>query len=159
MAYTPPEIGRNGDRVWIRELGIGDIPALLPLYLDWYNGHEGGCWTPETAGKRIRQVLTMEDAWGLVLEDEHALIGFVMGYFKQYDDILGYTLEEIVVAGDRQGRGLGTLLLGELEKRAREKGASCVELQAVADEMHEHWYGKAGYRNAKNFVLKVKWLE
>ena len=30
------------------------------------------------------------------------------------------------------------------------------ELQAVKDEMHERYYGKAGYRDAKNFVLKVK---
>ena len=143
----------------IRELGIEDIPALLPLYLDWYNGHEGSCWSQETASKRIRQVLTMEDAWGLVLEEDIGLVGFAMGYFKQYDDIVGYTLEEIVIAGDRQGQGLGTLLLGELEKLVREKGASCVELQAVADEMHEYWYGKAGYKNAKNYVMKVKWLE
>ena len=143
----------------IRELRMDDIPSLLPLYLDWYNGHEGGCWTEEAASRRIRQVLTTQDAYGLLLEEDGCPVGFAMGYFKHYDDLVGYTLEEIVIAGDRQGRGLGTRLLGELEKRARERGASCVELQAVADEMHEHWYGKAGYRNAKNFVLKVKWLE
>lgn len=37
-------------------------------------------------------------------------------------------------------------------------GASCVELQAVKDEMHERYYGKAGYYDTKNFVLKVKWF-
>lgn len=115
----------------IRELRVEDIPCLLPLYLDWYNGHEGGCWTEETAGRRIRQVLTVQDAYGLVLEENGCPVGFVMGYFKQYDDIAGYTLEEIVIAGDRQNRGLGTLLLGELEKRVRAKGAACVELQAA----------------------------
>ena len=26
------------------------------------------------------------------------------------------------------------------------------------DKMHEKYYGKAGYRDAKNFVMKVKWL-
>jgi len=31
-----------------------------------------------------------------------------------------------------------------------------VELQAVNDDMQEQYYGKAGYQNAKNFVLKVK---
>ena len=36
---------------------------------------------------------------------------------------------------------------------------SCVELQAVNDEMHENYYGKAGYRNANNFVMKLKWFE
>lgn len=27
------------------------------------------------------------------------------------------------------------------------------------DEMHERYYGKAGYGDAKNFVMKVKWLD
>ncbi len=47
-------------------------------------------------------------------------------------------------------------MLKELEMRVQEKGAACIELQAVADEHHEHYYGKAGYHNAKNFVMKVK---
>lgn len=54
--------------------------------------------------------------------------------------------------------GLGSRLLKELEQRVREKGAACVELQAVNDGMHEKYYGQAGYHNAKNFVLKVKWF-
>ena len=51
------------------------------------------------------------------------------------------------------------MLLRELEQRVKEKGASCVELQAVNDDMHERYYGKAGYQNVKNFVMKVKWFE
>jgi predicted N-acetyltransferase YhbS len=82
-----------------------------------------------------------------------------MGYFKQYDDIVGYTLEEIIVSRENQNKGLGSALLAEVEHRVKEKGASCVELQAVSDEMHERYYGKAGYKNAKNFVMKVKWFE
>lgn len=38
------------------------------------------------------------------------------------------------------------------------KGAACMELQAVKDEHHERFYGKVGFRNAKNFVMKVKWF-
>lgn len=143
----------------ISEMSLNDVKSVLPLYIDWYNDHEGGCWTVETAGKRIRQVLTIEDSYSLLMrDDEGGIVGFVMGYFKQYDDIVGYTLEEIVIAAEYQHRGLGSALLKEVESRIREKGASCVELQAVNDEPHERYYGKAGYRNASNFVMKVKWL-
>lgn len=55
--------------------------------------------------------------------------------------------------------GYGSALLKDLESCVRKKGAACIELQAVADEHHEHYYGKAGYHNAKNFVMKVKWFE
>ena len=92
-------------------------------------------------------------------DDSGLVCGFAMGYFKQYDDIVGYTLDEILVSREYQNRGLGSLLLAELESRVKSNGASCVELQAVKDEMHERYYGKAGYRDAKNFVLKVKWFE
>ena len=46
-----------------------------------------------------------------------------------------------------------------LEAKVKDAGASCIELQAVNDEMHERFYGKAGFGNAGNFVMKVKWFE
>lgn len=142
----------------VREITPEDIPAVLPFYIAYYNGQEGGQWTERTAAKRIHQVLSMEDAYGLLAEDKGAALGFAMGYFKQYDDVIGYTLEEIVVDCRFQNRGIGSMLLRELEQRVKEKGAACVELQAVNDVMHERYYGKAGYRNAQNFVMKVKWF-
>ena len=63
-------------------------------------------------------------------------------------------MEEIVIDGARQHQGYGSALLVELEHRVREKGAACVELQAVNDLLHDGFYSKAGYGNAKNFVMK-----
>lgn len=139
---------------------IKDIDLIVPLYIEYYNNHEEGCWTEETAKRRISQVLTMNDSYSLMMKDnEGEVCGFVMGYYKQYDDIVGYTLEEILIAHKHQNKGYGSVLLAELEVRVKEAGASCVELQAVKDEMHERYYGKVGYRDAKNFVLKVKWFD
>jgi len=113
-----------------------------------------------TAKKRIQQVLKIEDSYSLIMKDDTGEVcGFAMGYFKQYDDILGYTLEEILISYSHQNKGLGSILLSELEAKVKEAGASCIELQAVKDEMHERYYGKAGYNDAKNFVMKVKWFE
>ncbi len=142
-----------------REIAVADIPAILPLYISYYNNQEGSCWNEDTAGKRIHQVLSMEDGFGLVLEEENQILGFAMGYFKQYDDIIGYTLEEIVIAYEHQNKGLGSMLLRQLEQQVKKKGAACVELQAVNDNMHQRYYGKAGYHDAQNFVMKVKWFQ
>ena len=131
--------------MFIREMGIEDIPAVLPLYISYYNGHENSCWNEDTAGKRIHQVLSMEDSYGLILENGNGVLGFAMGYFKQYDDIVGYTLEEIVIAYEYQNKGVGSMLLRELEANVKEGGASCVELQAVNDDKHERYYGKAWF--------------
>lgn len=142
----------------IDEMSVEDINLVLQLYIDYYNNQEESCWTEETTGKRIRQVLTMQDSYSLIMKDDvGAVCGFAMGYFKQYDDIIGYTLEEIVIASAEQNKGLGSRLLAELETRVKAAGAACIELQAVKDEKHERFYGKAGFRDAKNFVMKVKW--
>ena len=144
----------------INEMKVEDIELVLPLYIEYYNNHEDGCWTEATAKKRIKQVLTMDDSYSLIMKDDNDVVcGFAMGYFKQYDDIVGYTLEEIIISYQYQNQGLGSKLLAELETRVKEAGAACVELQAVKDEMHERFYGKAEYRDASNFVLKVKWFE
>lgn len=141
-----------------REMTVDQVGKVLPLYIDYYNTCEEGEWTVETAGKRIRQVLGMDGGWGLILEENGEVLGFVMGYFKQYDDLVSFILEEIVVERGHQGKGLGTALLAETERRVQSLGAAGVELSAVNDEMHAHFYGKAGYRSAKNFVPKVKWF-
>ena len=147
----------NG-RFSFREMGPEDAGAVVPLDIDYYNACEGGQWTEETAGRRIRQVLGMDGGWGLLLEEDGQPAGFVMGYFKPYDDLTSFTLEEIVIARGRQGRGLGSLLLAEAERRVREQGAAGVELSSVNDELHQHFYEKAGYGDAKNFVQNVKWF-
>lgn len=33
-----------------------------------------------------------------------------------------------------------------------------IQLSAVNDALHEHFYGKLGYQNASNLVLKTKML-
>lgn len=135
-----------------------DIAKVIPLYIDYYNKHEGGCWTYETAYKRIHQVWSREDSYCLILEHAQDPIGFAMGYFEQYDDISAYDLIEIVVAAAYQNKGIGANFMAELEKRVKEMGAAIIQLQAVNDEMHEHFYEKLHYKDAKNFVLKVKGL-
>lgn len=143
----------------IKEIDISDISSVIPAYISYYNEQENSSWTEATVKKRIYQVLTTQDSYGLIMKDKDITIGFVMGYFKQYDDIRSYFLEEILIATEYQNKGYGSALLKEIETRVINKGASCIEMQAVSDELHEHYYGKAGYRNAKNFVMKVKWFE
>ncbi len=62
-----------------------DIGLVVPLYIEYYNNHEDGCWTEETAKRRIRQVLTMEGAYSLMMKDDEGdVCGFVMGDSKQW---------------------------------------------------------------------------
>lgn len=135
-----------------------DIVRILPLYLEQYNTFEDGCWTEESACRRIHQFWSIEGSYCLLAQEQGKPVGFVLGYLKQFDDCRTYHLEEIVIAHDRQGQGLGTALMEETERRVKALGAAMIHLDAVNDEMHRHFYDKLGYRNVSNFVPKTKLL-
>lgn len=78
--------------------------------------------TEASAGKRIRQVLSIQDSYSLLLEEEGTVIEFAMGYFKQYDDIVGYTFEEILITYEYKKKGIGSFLLKELEPACERAG-------------------------------------
>ena len=135
-----------------------DIHRVIPLYIEHYNTYEDGTWTEETTYKRIHQVWSREDSLCMILERGGEVLGFVMGYFEQYDDIQAYDLVEIVIAHGYQGQGIGTRFMGMIETKVREFGGAMIQLQAVNDEMHNRFYGKLNYQNCSNLVLKSKWL-
>jgi len=135
-----------------------DIEKVIPLFMEYYNNYEDGEWTYDTTYKRIHQVWSREDALCFILENDENVLGFVMGYFEQYDDIKAYDLIEIVIAYECQNQGIGTALMLEVEKRVKEAGGAMIQLQAVNDEMHEKFYGKLQYNTCNNFVIKSKWL-
>ncbi|MCR0569845.1 GNAT family N-acetyltransferase [[Clostridium] innocuum] len=132
------------------------VDAVVKLYIDYYNTYEGGCWTYDKAYKRLHQLMTIEDALCFIQMVDHVISGFVMGYFKEFDDLTGYYLEEIVVVKQFQGAHLGTHFLNKLEKTVKANGASFIELLSVNDEMHAHFYTKNGYKNAENMIFKCK---
>jgi L-amino acid N-acyltransferase YncA len=120
-----------------RQMTEADLQLVVEKYIEYYNTVEECCWTYEKAYKRIHQVLTMEGSMCMVQTDEDDNItGYLMGYYKEYDDIRGYYLEEIVIFMGNQGKGYGSDFLKELKKVVRENGVSIIELSSVNDDAH-----------------------
>lgn len=141
-----------------RKMNEEDIQKIVPLYIEYYNNNEDAEWTTETTYKRIHQVWNREDAYCLVWENKNDIVAFAIGYFEQYDDCFAYDLVEIVVATHLQNKGYGSRFMKELETCVKDEGAMLIQLQAVNDDLHNHFYGKLGYKDASNLVLKTKIL-
>ena len=141
-----------------RMMAEEDIDRVVPLYIEHYNNYEGGEWTQQTTYKRIHQVWSREDSLCMMLESGNEVIGFVMGYFEQYDDIQAYDLVEIVIAHEYQGKGIGAEFMALIEAKVKELGGAMIQLEAVNDDMHNRFYGKLGYKDCSNLVPKSKWL-
>ena len=133
-----------------------DVPVISKKYMDYYNNNEGGCWIYEKACKRIHQMVTIEDSLCLIQRDGGEITGFVIGFFKEYDDLREYYLEEIVVFAEYQNKGYGKALLEEIERRIRDEGAEHIDLTSVNDEHHLHFYTGFGMYAAKNLVIMGK---
>jgi len=107
-----------------------DLEYVVTKNIEYYNTVEDCCWTYEKAYKRIHQVLAMEDSMCMLqIDDNNTITGYLMGYYKEYDDIRGYFLEEIVIFKGFQGNGYGTDFLKTLEQLIHKNGASIIELE------------------------------
>lgn len=148
----------ENEDVEYKVLEVSDIENLVSLYNKYYNTYEGCEWTDSTTYKRIHQVVTREDSFGLVVQNKGIIIGFVMGYFEQYDDGMVYDLIEIVIAHEYQNKNYGTLLMCELEKQVKALGGFMIQLTAVNDIQHNEFYTKLGYGDCSNLILKSKVL-
>ena len=133
-----------------------NLDAVVRSYVEYYNTFEDGCWTYEKAYKRIHQVMTIEDAECMVQYDDGKMTGFVMGYYKEFDDLRAYFLEEIVIFAASQNKGYGTAFLKELEDVTRRNGVEHIELISVNDEHHMHFYKKSGFYAASNLAMMGK---
>lgn len=141
-----------------RRMTEKDIEKIVPLYIEYYNNNEDAEWTTETTYKRVHQVWSREDSYCLVWENKNDIVAFAIGYFEQYDDCFSYDLVEIVVTTQLQNKGYGSRFMKELESCVKNEGAMLIQLQAVNDDLHNHFYGKLGYKDASNLVLKTKIL-
>lgn len=142
----------------LRKMSKEDINNVVPLYIEYYNNNEDAEWTTETTFKRIHQVWSREDSYCLIWENKNGIVAFAIGYFEQYDDCFAYDLVEIVVTIQLQNKGYGTVFMKQLEDCIKKEGAMLIQLQSVNDDLHNHFYGKLGYKDASNLVLKTKIL-
>ena len=142
-----------------KKLTEEDIDEVVQKYVDYYNNYDNGCWTYEKAYKRIHQVMTIEDSECFVQYDDGEMCGFVMGYYKEFDDLKAYFLEEIVIFAEYQNKGYGATLMEELEAIVIRNGVEHLELISVNDEHHMHFYKKLGFYAARNLVMMGKHFE
>ena len=95
-------------------------------------------------------------AVGVSEYDDDKLVGFVMSYYKEFDDLKALYIEEIVVFKKYQNTGYGKEMMNHIEKEAIDSGVEHIELLSVNDEHHKHFYESLGYYSASNLSLMGK---
>jgi [ribosomal protein S18]-alanine N-acetyltransferase len=120
----------------LREVRWTDLPSLAALESDLF-AHDAWSeptWWAELAGRPRRDYVVLTDADGV--------LGYAgLDHGGEVADVM-----TIAVAPRAQGRGLGRVLLDELERRAGTRGATHVILEVRADNVAAlALYERSGY--------------
>ena len=103
-------------------------------------------WTCEQAQKRLESFLNTASAYGLSVEIDGEVVGFILGQFEPYYDGLRFYIQEFCCA--RAGGGVGTVLLTELERRLKAEGVVRTYLMTIHGDATEGYYQRRGYITA-----------
>jgi ribosomal protein S18 acetylase RimI-like enzyme len=135
----------------IREFQMGDYEKVLQL---WKNA--GLVLRPGDELEGIKLKLQRDPDLFLIAEEERQIVRVVMG---AWDGRRGW-INHLAVKPDRQGSGIGTSLIQELEKRLSEKGARKVNAQIYRSNAKSiEFFKSAGYEVHSDLVMVGKFLK
>ena len=124
-----------------KELSLECLDTLISKYITYYNA-EGGKWTYDLAGKRLEQVFLISDFYGIGLYKQSELLEFAIGWFKEFDDIKLFYLEEILVFKEYQDKGYGSKIIKQLESIVKEQGVHKIDLSTTYEDIHQKFYSR-----------------
>ncbi|RJX38748.1 ribosomal-protein-alanine N-acetyltransferase [Paenibacillus pinisoli] len=126
------------DKLLYRSMEMGDIPAIIAIEQEAFT-------SPWTEDAFINELTNNMFAKYLVMEYRGELLGYG-GMWIIMDEA---HVTNIAVRSDLRGKGLGHLLLEQLQRQAVSYGAARMTLEVrVSNETAQHLYRKFGFQPA-----------
>jgi ribosomal protein S18 acetylase RimI-like enzyme len=133
----------------IREFKIDDYAQVLAL---WRTG--GLVISRSDSQEGLRRQLERDADLFLVAQENNRIVGVIMG---RWDGRRGW-INHLAVAPDQQGKGLGSLLVNQVEDRLKAKGCEKINLLIEASNSSvPEFYERLGYAR-DNLIFMEKWL-
>ncbi|MBR3935963.1 MAG: GNAT family N-acetyltransferase [Oscillospiraceae bacterium] len=138
-----------------REIVLEDVAELAKIYAETFNSDPWyDKWTQKTAEKRLYQMANNGGFFGLLSYDENGITGMIMGESEQYFDGVIFNIKEFCVKNDLRGKGIGTALLEEFERRL--KGLGIRETVLMTNLEDEEFYKKRGFHRSRGVIYMGK---
>ena len=131
----------------IKKLFTG-VFTIEPWNDDWSNKEQLDLYLSDLVGQ------SNSLAYGL-FEDEK-LIGVSMGHIRHWYSGTEYYIDELCIQTDKQGNGIGTYFLKEIERGIKEIGLAQIFLQTESNVPAYGFYQKNGFCELKEHVSFTK---
>jgi predicted N-acetyltransferase YhbS len=141
------------------DLTVEYIDKISELYVNAFNAPPWcDSWTTLTAAKRLNQMINCEGAYGLVCCENDKILGMILGSEEQYYNGVHFNIKEFCVDNSIRGKGIGTRLFEEFERRLKNKGIDQIILFTSKGDETEGFYKKRGLCSYDAMVLMGKKL-
>lgn len=140
------------------ELEKSLYPLLAKHYVETYNAPPwNDQWTETLAFEKFVEMMDCRGAFGLVCYDDNDnFSGVILGNPEIYFDCKQFFIKDFFVPLSLQGKGVGSLLMAEFEKRLTAMGISKVYLFTSKGERTEDFYKNRGFDTWTDMVLMGK---
>ena len=137
-----------------RKIGTEEMPAIRELFEGVFTGEPwNDDWSDgEQLDLYLEDLVGQQNSLTYGLYEDGRMVGLSMGRMKHWYTGTEYYIDELCIRTDRQGTGLGTLFLQEIEHAIREDGMVQIFLQTSADVPAYQFYRKNGFQELKGHV-------
>ena len=137
-----------------RKIGMEEMPAIRELFAGVFTGEPwNDDWSDgEQLDLYLEDLVGQQNSLTYGLYEDGQMVGLSMGRMKHWYTGTEYYIDELCIRTDRQGTGLGTRFLQEIEYAIREAGMVQIFLQTSADVPAYQFYRKNGFQELKGHV-------
>ena len=142
----------------LRELTIRDRDSIANLFRDVFANEP---WNDDWSDRAqldayIHDLIGQDNSLTLGYLDGDHIVALAMGHIKHWFAGTEYNVDELCVDREMQGRGIGSMFLGEMERWLSERGITRIFLQTDRDMPAYVFYKHRGFREMEEHVSFVK---
>ena len=146
------------DLFQLRRLGAEETEAIKELFLSVFTAEP---WKDDWSDQEqldayIHDLTGQSNSLAYGLYEGGELAGVSMGNIRHWFTGTEYYIDELCIRPDRQGQGLGTLFLKEIESAVRDLGMTQIFLQTESTVPAYGFYRKNGFIELKEHVSFAK---
>lgn len=110
-------------------------------------------WSIENAEISMKQDFSCPGFYGVYMESEGEIIGYVQGQKRLFMDKLTFHIDELCIHPEHQRKGFGAALLSYLKKELAAQDVSEISLMTGQNASIHRFYQQAGFQLETDVVI------